>query len=132
MKSLRGERLSAEYQKAVYEVISTKLKDKTGRIRGIVSITKADVSPDLKNAKIWVSVYGRNAEESAATFTAICENAGFIRHELAQMMRMRTVPELHFLRDGTMEYGDKIDRLIRQIHKDEPADGEGKERDEEN
>ena len=75
MKSLRGERLSAEYQKAVYEVISTKLKDKTGRIRGIVSITKADVSPDLKNAKIWVSVYGRNAEESAATFTAICEKA---------------------------------------------------------
>ena len=50
MKSLRGQRLSSEYQKAVYEVISTKLKYKTDKIRGIVSVTKADVSPDLKNA----------------------------------------------------------------------------------
>lgn len=133
MKSLRGERLSAEYQKAVYEVISTKLKDKTGRIKGIVSITKADVSPDLKNAKIWVSVFAGSEEANADTFEAIRENAGFIRHGLAHMMRMRTVPELHFLRDGTMEYGDKIDRLIKEIHKDEPdvRDG-GEDKDEEN
>ena len=109
MKSLRGERLSAEYQKAVYEVISKKLKYKTDKIKGIVSITKADVSPDLKNAKIYVSVLGKNKEESEATFEAIKEHAGF----------MRTVPELHFLWDNTMEYGDKIDRLIQSIHKDE-------------
>ena len=59
MKSLRGQRLSSEYQKAVYEVISTKLKYKTDKIRGIVSVTKADVSPDLKNAKIYISVLGK-------------------------------------------------------------------------
>lgn len=119
MKSLRAERLSAEYQKAVYEVISMKLKYKTDRIRGIVSITKADVSPDLKNAKIYVSVLGKDAQEADATFAAICEHAGFIRYELAHMMQMRTVPELHFLLDDTMEYGDKIDRIIKEIHKDE-------------
>ncbi len=119
MKSLRGERLSAEYQKAVYEVISTKLKDKTDRIRGIVSITKADVSPDLKNAKIWVSVLAKNDGEAADTFAAIKENASTIRYELAHKMQMRTVPELHFYWDDTLEYGDKIDRLIKQIHKDE-------------
>ena len=67
MKSLRAERLSAEYQKAVYEVISTKLKYKTDKIRGIVSVTKADVSPDLKNAKIYISVLAGNAEEAAQT-----------------------------------------------------------------
>ena len=119
MKSLRGQRLSSEYQKAVYEVISTKLKYKTDKIRGIVSVTKADVSPDLKNAKIDISVLGKNAEEAKQTFDAICEGAGFIRHELAHMMQMRTVPELHFLWDETMEYGDKIDRLIKQIHKED-------------
>ena len=59
MKSLRGQRLSSEYQKAVYEVISTKLKYKTDKIRGIVSVTKADVSPDLKNAKIYISVLAK-------------------------------------------------------------------------
>lgn len=119
MKSLRGERLSAEYQKAVYEVISKKLKYKTDKIKGIVSVTKADVSPDLKNAKIFISVLGKDKEESKATFEAIKEHAGFIRYELAHMMQMRTVPELHFLWDDTMEYGDKIDRLIQSIHKED-------------
>lgn len=118
MKSLRGERLSAEYQKAVYEVIATKLRDRTSDIKGIVSVTKADVSPDLKNAKIYISILGKTPEESEAAFRAIKENAGFIRYELAHMMQMRTVPELRFLWDDTMEYGDKIDRLIKQIHKD--------------
>lgn len=122
MKSLRGERLSAEYQKTVYEVISTKLKYKTDRIRGIVSITKADVSPDLKNAKIYVSVLAKNEEQGRDVFEAIRENAGFIRHELAQMMRMRTVPELHFFWDDTMEYGDKIDKLIKELKEKESGE----------
>ena len=119
MKSLRAERLSAEYQKAVYEVISTTHNYKTDKLRGLCRVTKAGVSPHLKNAKIYISVLGKNAEESAETFAAISEHAGFIRYELAHMMQMRTVPELHFLRDGTMEYGDKIDRIIKEIHKEE-------------
>lgn len=124
MKSLRSERLSAEYQKAVYEVISTKLKYKTDRIRGIVSVTKADVSPDLKNAKIYISVLGKNVEESRITFEAIKEHAATIRYELAHIMRSRTVPELHFIWDDTMEYGDKIDRLIKELHKEEKGGGQ--------
>ena len=119
MKSLRGERLSAEYQKAVYEVISTSLKNKTNNIKGLVSVTGADVSPDLKNAKIYVSILAKNDEEEKATFDEICAHAGFIRHELAHMMRSRTVPELHFFRDESMDYGDKIDRLIKEISEKE-------------
>ena len=119
MKSLRGERLSAEYQKAVSDVIFHQLKNRTDAVRGLVSVTKADVAPDLKTAKIYVSVLGKNEAEEDATFAAICEHAGFIRHELAQVMRMRTVPELHFIRDETMEYGSKIDRLIDRLHDEE-------------
>lgn len=119
MKSLRGERLSAEYQKAVYEVISTSLKNKTNNIKGLVSVTGADVSPDLKNAKIYVSILAKNDEEEKATFDEICVHAGFIRHELAHMMRSRTVPELRFFRDESMDYGDKIDRLIKEISEKE-------------
>ena len=119
MKSLRGERLSAEYQKAVDEVISTSLKNKTNNIKGLVSVTGADVSPDLKNAKIYVSILAKNDEEVKATFDEICAHAGFIRHELAHMMRSRTVPELRFFRDESMDYGDKIDRLIKEISEKE-------------
>ena len=119
MKSLRGERLSAEYQKAVYEVISTSLKNKTNNIKGLVSVTGADVSPDLKNAKIYASILAKNDEEEKATFDEICAHAGFIRHELAHMMCSRTVPELRFFRDESMDYGDKIDRLIKEISEKE-------------
>lgn len=119
MKGLRGERLSAEYQRAVSEIIATKLKDKVGGIAGLVSITKADVSPDLKNAKLYVSVLAKNDTQAQETFSVIRGHAGFIRHELAQIMRSRTVPELHFFWDDTMEYGDKIDRLIKQLHEGE-------------
>ncbi len=119
MKSMRPKRLSGEYQKAIYEIISTKLKYKTTNIKGIVSITKADVSPDLKNAKIYVSIFGKNREEETATFEEIKANAGFIRKELAQIMTMRTVPELHFFIDDSMEYGDKIDKIINDLHKND-------------
>ncbi len=119
MKSLRGERLSSEYQKAVYEIISTSLKNRTDRIRGLVSVTGADVSPDLKNAKIYVSILAKNKEEEQSSFEELCAHAGFIRHELAHMMRTRTVPEIRFYRDGSFEYGEKIDRIIKQLEEEE-------------
>ena len=128
MKSLRGERLSSEYQKAVYEIISTTLKNRTDKIKGLVSVTGADVSPDLKNAKIYVSILAKNDEEKKATFDELCAHAGFIRHELAHMMRSRTVPEIRFFWDGSFEYGEKIDRLIKQLEEKEDGkstDGEG-------
>ena len=123
MKSLRGERLSSEDQKAFCEIISTTLKDRTDKIKGLVSITGADVSPDLKNAKIYVSILAKNKEEEQATFDELAAHAGFIRHELAHMMRSRTVPEIRFFKDGSMEYGEKIDRIIKQLEEKENGEG---------
>ena len=116
MKTIRTQRLGGEYQRAVSSIIATKLKEKTENIKGIVSITKADISPDLKNAKLFVSIYSTSPEESAKTFDTIVAHAGFIRKELASMMKMRTVPELRFLQDTTFEYGAKIDSLIDSLH----------------
>ena len=74
MKGLRGERLSAEYQRAVSEIIATKLKDKVGGIAGLVSITKADVSPDLKNAKLYVNFdFSANYKITYPQDIAYCE-----------------------------------------------------------
>jgi ribosome-binding factor A len=82
-------------------------------------VTKADVAPDLKTAKIYVSIYASSKEEKAETFALIKEHAGFIRHELAQVMRMRTVPVLTFLSDESMEYGSHIDELLKSISHDD-------------
>ena len=69
-----------------------------------------------------MSVLGKNKDEERATFEELCAHAGFIRHELAHMMRSRTVPELRFIRDESLEYGDKIDRIIKEIEEKESGE----------
>ena len=122
MKGLRRERLASEFQKAVYEVISRRLRDRVPQLSAIISVTGADVAPDLKTAKIYVSIYDTSEEKKLASFETIKENAGFIRHELAGMLRIRTVPALTFILDGSMEYGAHIDEILNKLeseHKDE-------------
>lgn len=113
MKVSRTSRLNGEYQKEISEILR-RLKDKAP-IKGIVSVTEADVAPDLKTAKIYISIFSSNEAEKETTFSAIKENAGYIRKELSKVMRMRTVPALSFILDGSMTYGSKMDELFRQI-----------------
>ncbi len=122
MKVSRTARLNGEYQKEIC-VLLRRLHSSRSDFKGLVSVTEADVAPDLKTAKIYISIYAATEEEKNRTFAIIKESAGYIRHELAQVMRMRTVPALTFLWDGSMTYGAKMDELFRKIHKGEnPAD----------
>lgn len=113
MKVSRTSRLNGEYQKEISEIIRLN-KDRMG-LQGLISITEADVAPDLKTAIVYVSIYGKNDEETKASFKALQEQAGFIRHQLSQVMRMRTVPSLTFKLDGSMVYGAKMDELFKSI-----------------
>lgn len=115
MKTPRTTRLNGEYQKEISAILR-KLKDRTPDLKGIVSVTEADVAPDLKTAKIYISIYATSEEEKLRSFEVIQENAGYIRHELSQVMRMRTVPALTFLWDGSMTYGAKMDELFKKIN----------------
>lgn len=114
MKVSRTSRLNGEYQKEI-SVILRRLKDKAPDFKGLVSVTEADVAPDLKTAIVYVSIYGTNEAETKRSFEILKENAGYIRHELAQVMRMRTVPALTFRIDGSMVYGAKMDELFKKI-----------------
>ena len=113
MKVSRSSRLNGEYQKEISEIIRTRLKDKEPKLSGIISVTEADVAP---------SIYAKDEAEKLASFDIISANAGFIRHELAQVMRMRTVPSLTFLWDGSMAYGAKMDELFKKIQGGEETD----------
>ena len=115
MKSTRGERLSGEFQKEISKVISTKLKNKYPELSAIISVTEADVAPDLKSAKVYISIFDINEEKAKNSFDIIKSNAGYIRHELAQVMHIRTVPELRFHIDESMEYGAKIDKILNGL-----------------
>ena len=115
MKGLRGERLSSQFREEIYGVISTDLRNKYPAMSAIISIINADVAPDLKSCKVFVSIYDPNEEKKRETFKILIENAGYIRHELSKVLRIRTVPELRFIMDESMEYGDKIDKLLKTI-----------------
>ena len=128
MKVSRTSRLNGEYQKEISAIIRT-LKDRAPDFKGLVSVTEADVAPDLKTAYVYVSIYGVNEKESKRTFEILQENAGYIRHELAQVMRMRTVPALTFRMDGSMGYGAKMDELFKKISASTPAKQEEDEED---
>ena len=123
MKGIRGERLAGEFQKEIYNIITNKLRAKEPSLSVIISVTGADVAPDLKSAKVFISVYDNNKERAEQSFEIIKANAGFIRRELSHVMTLRTVPELRFIRDESMEYGQKIDKLIYDLeNKDERKD----------
>lgn len=127
MKVSRTSRLNGEYQKEISAIISGKLKHRDPRLSGIVSVTEADVAPDLKTANIYVSVYASSEAQKQTDFKVLQENAAFIRHELSQVMRMRTVPVLTFRRDTSMEYGSKMDELFKKIHVEPREDEDGGE-----
>ena len=126
MKVSRTSRLNGEYQKAISEILRY-AKDKMHDLKGLVSVTEADVAPDLKTAIIYVSIYGLGEAETKRSFEALKTNAGFIRHELSQMMHMRTVPALTFRMDNSMVYGAKMDELFKKIKTSAPETTEDEE-----
>lgn len=115
MKVSRGERLSGEFQKEISSVISSKLRNSYPELSTIISITEADIAPDLKSAKIYISIFDTDEAKRNNSFEIIKQNAGFIRHELSKVMHIRTVPELRFYLDESMEYGSKIDKILNGL-----------------
>lgn len=119
-KISRNDRLNGEFQKEIYEIISRRLKNPL--VTEMFSVLRVDSSRDLSYAKVYISVYSKNEEKKAATFNAIAADAKKIRFELAKVIRARTVPELHFVLDDSMEYGDKMDKLFKSINEGEKRD----------
>ncbi|MBQ9104434.1 MAG: 30S ribosome-binding factor RbfA [Clostridia bacterium] len=116
----RTDRVNAEFTKDIYDIITRKLKNPL--ITEMFSIVKMDTSKDLSSAKVYISVYSGSPERRATTFSAIVSEAKRIRYELAKVSATRTVPELRFVLDDSMEYGDKMDKLFKAIEKGENND----------
>lgn len=117
MKGVRGERLSSQFREEISRVIATQLRNRYPELSAIISITEVDVAPDLKSAKVYSSIYDTDEEKKKRSFEILAENAGFIRHELSKVLHIRTVPDLRFIVDGSMEYGMKIDSILSKLEK---------------
>ena len=101
-------------QQEISDLLSRKLKDP--RLEMVV-ITGVDVSPDLKQARVYFSRYGR-PEEVRQSREGLQKAAGFIKRELGARLQLRYVPELQFVHDASYEYGDRIESLLKTLKRE--------------
>jgi ribosome-binding factor A len=122
----RSERVAGQLRRDLAQLIQMEMKDPDV---GFVSISDVVVTRDISHAKVYVTVFETDkAEQSMA---ALKRAAGFLRSRLGQVMRIRSVPELHFVHDASVETGQRMDELIaKAVAKDrenEPGDNEHRE-----
>ena len=81
---------------------------------GFVTITDVETAPDLRHAKVWVSVIGGKADQKE-TLRALQHSMGFIRHELGRTLRIKRIPALHVHLDDTAERGTRVLHLLQEL-----------------
>ena len=110
MKNNRLERVNSELQKELSMIINNELRDP--QITSMIGVSEVDVAPDLANAKVYLSVYGGDAQD---TLNRVKGAGSFIRGRLSQKIRLRITPRLDFYLDNSQAYGQKIDELLNNI-----------------
>ncbi|WP_274361417.1 30S ribosome-binding factor RbfA [Paenibacillus thermotolerans] len=112
MAKIRVGRVGEQLKKELSHIIQTELKDPG---IGFMTVTGVDVTNDLSQAKVYISVLG-SEEQRATTLKSLARGKGFIRTELGKRMRLRHVPELLFQFDTSIDYGSRIEKLLESIN----------------
>ncbi|MCW3150667.1 30S ribosome-binding factor RbfA [Stutzerimonas stutzeri] len=109
----RTQRIGDQMQRELAQLIQREIKDPR---LGLVTITGVDVSRDLSHAKIFITVMGKDDDAQAVTHSLRILNdaAGFLRMQLGKVMKLRTVPQLHFNYDASVRRGVELASLIER------------------
>lgn len=107
----RLNRINEELKKEISHVLTFELKNPN--VTGLLSVTRAKITPDFKYAKVFVSVL--NSKDVEKTMQGLKESSGFIRSQIAKTLNLRITPEIVFELDDSMEYGMKIDNIIKEL-----------------
>ena len=113
----RTRRVAEQIQRELAELLQREVKDP--RVAG-VTVTAVEVSRDLAHAKVYVSRMTGETDWDA-TLAGLSRAAGFLRRELGRRLTMRSVPELRFLRDRSIEEGARLSELIDQVVADDES-----------
>lgn len=116
----RIQRVSEEVKKEIANILRDEIKDP--RI-GFVSVTKVEVTGDLRYAKVYVSVLG-NENNKEQTMLALNKAKGFIRTEIAKRVKLRITPEIIFTYDSSIEYGISMVGLINKVNQEGAKDND--------
>ena len=113
--SIKTERLANLLVKEISQILMTEIKDEDIKF---VTITHIDLSSDLSYAKVYCTTLNDDTRVKCINDLNVAN--GFIRNELIKRkLEMRKIPELNFVFDESIEYGNKIEKIIEKIHKDE-------------
>ena len=112
--SQRIDKVESLIKKEISLIFLHKIQDTS---LGFVTITNVKVTPDLKIAKVYISVFEKEKREEV--LKKIIARAGYIRSELAHSISIKFSPELKFFIDDTMDYVEKIEGLIKKIHEND-------------
>ncbi|WP_058303976.1 30S ribosome-binding factor RbfA [Gorillibacterium timonense] len=112
MARIRTGRVAEEIKKELSQILQLEFKDP--RI-GFLTITGVEVTNDLTQAKVYLSVLG-SEEQREATLKALARGKGFLRSELGKKIRLRVVPELIFKFDNSIDYGSKIEAMLAELN----------------
>lgn len=107
--SIKNTRVNSEVQRELSNIIRGEIKDP--RINPLTSVVMAEVAPDLKTCKAYISVLG-DEESQRNTLEGLKSAMGFIRRQLAKNLNLRNTPEIRFILDQSIEYGVHMSRLI--------------------
>ena len=113
MDNYRGGRINEEVRREVSNIIQNEIKDP--RLTAMVSVTAVKVTKDLRYAKVFVSIFGKDEEEKNNTFTALKNASGYIRKEIGQRINLRYNPQIIFELDDSINYGMHIEELIQRV-----------------
>ena len=121
MTHRRNERVAEEIRGVLAEAI----REVRDPAVGFVTLTGVDLSPDLRQARVFVSRLGSEADRDAAV-AALNHAVPFLRHTLAARAKLRYTPALRFVSDATIERGSRVEAIIQELHagEDQPAGGD--------
>jgi ribosome-binding factor A len=118
--SVRANRVGEQMKKELGEIIGRKIKDP--RI-GFVTVTDVQVTGDLQQATVYISVLG-DEKQKEDSLIGLAKAKGFIRSEIGQRIRLRKTPEIIFEFDESVNYGNRIETLLNQIHNEDKDNGQ--------
>lgn len=111
--SVKNIRVNSEIKREMSQIIREEIKDP--RVHPMTSVTGVEATPDLKYAKIFVSVFG-SEEDKQKTMEGLKKSASFARVQLARRMNLRNTPELTFILDNSIEYGVSMSKRIDEVN----------------
>ncbi len=110
----RMNKIDEELRKEISSIISTELKNP--HLTGLISVTKVKTTPDLKFAKVYISMI--NEKSKKENLSILKQSSGYIRSSIAKKINLRNTPEFIFEFDESLEYGSRIDEILKDITKD--------------